>query len=126
MRRVLDPARVTFPRRADDNPFLRYRELLHSYQTAITGGMSDAEFVALVERLTRAVAEVDGRGFVVTPFAPQDRLGARLALAPGRLWVKDETGNVSGSHKARHLMGVMLYLQVRHETGDRSQEPGRR
>ena len=28
------------------------------------------------------------------------------------MWVKDETGNVSGSHKARHLMGILLYLQV--------------
>jgi threonine synthase len=26
--------------------------------------------------------------------------------------VKDETGNVSGSHKARHLMGIMIYLRV--------------
>ena len=25
--------------------------------------------------------------------------------APGGVWVKDETGNVSGSHKARHLIG---------------------
>ena len=26
--------------------------------------------------------------------------------------VKDETGNVSGSHKARHLMGILIYLEV--------------
>jgi threonine synthase len=28
------------------------------------------------------------------------------------VWVKNETINVSGSHKARHLMGVALYLEV--------------
>ena len=27
-------------------------------------------------------------------------------------WTKDETGNVSGTHKARHLMGTMLWLRV--------------
>jgi hypothetical protein len=36
-------------------------------------------------------------------------LGQRLGL---ELWVKDETGNVAGSHKARHLMGILLYLAV--------------
>jgi phosphate-selective porin len=30
----------------------------------------------------------------------------------GALWVKDETHNVAGSHKARHLMGLLLYLAV--------------
>ena len=28
------------------------------------------------------------------------------------MWVKDETGNVSGSHKARHLFGVLLQLEI--------------
>ena len=48
---------------------------------------------------------------------PQVPLGEQPDLAQaigfgGKLWVKNETGNVSGSHKARHLMGVMLYLRV--------------
>ena len=28
------------------------------------------------------------------------------------MWVKDETGNVSGSHKARHLFGLLVHLEV--------------
>jgi len=28
------------------------------------------------------------------------------------VWVKDETGNVAGSHKGRHLMGVLIHLAV--------------
>ncbi len=40
------------------------------------------------------------------------------ALQPGAgVWVKDETGNVSGSHKARHLMGVMLAPAVAESLG---------
>jgi threonine synthase len=39
--------------------------------------------------------------------------------------VKDETGNVSGSHKARHLFGVLLQLEVAERTrlADRWQRP---
>ena len=81
------------------NPFVRYRSLLSAYDRA----ESDADFLDIVHRLDDAVAEVDGRGFVVTPFAPNESLGA---------WVKDETGNVGGSHKGRHLMGLAIWLDV--------------
>jgi threonine synthase len=113
IRRRLDAARLGAA--ADDrvNPFLRYRRFLHSYQFARDRGMSDAAYVDLVTRLDDAVARVDGHGFRVTPFQRRPELGAPLGIeAPGSVWVKDETGDVSGSHKARHLMGVMLYLQV--------------
>ena len=32
--------------------------------------------------------------------------------ADGGVWVKDETGNVGGSHKARHLMTILLHLRA--------------
>ena len=65
---------------------------------------------------TRRWRRVDGRGFRMTPMARQPALAAALGLA-GDLWIKDETGNVWGSHKARHLMGVMLYLAVLEHAG---------
>jgi threonine synthase len=93
------------------NPFLRYRALLSPYRLARQAGLSDAAWIDLVEGLDAALARVDGRGFRITPLGEQRQLAAALRLdAP--LWVKDETGNVSGSHKARHLMGVMLYMRV--------------
>jgi threonine dehydratase len=80
--------------------------------------MTDAEYVDLVERLDKEVAAVDGRGFEITPFARNVRLSDRLGFsAGGGVWVKDETGNVSGSHKARHLFGLLLHLSVIDETG---------
>src|SRR4030042_1114139 len=60
--------------------------------------------------LNAKVAAVDGRSFVVTPFIPEDALGSAIGLGSGRLWVKDETGNVAGSHKKRPLAGIMLPL----------------
>ena len=70
---------------------------------------SDEDFCALVQRLDERVAAVDGHGFAATPFARSAELSDRLGFsAEGGVWVKDETGNVSGSHKARHLFGVLI------------------
>ncbi len=101
------------PRDGEPDPFVRFRALTHAWQVARAAGMPDEEYVAMVRRLEARIAAVDGRGFAETPFARAASLGARLGLAaPGALWVKDETGNVSGSHKGRHLMGLALALEV--------------
>ena len=92
-----------------DNPFLRYRSLLWAHRKFAESGRGDADFVAAVERLDRRVAEIDGRGFRVTPTGPAPALSKRLGV---ELWVKDETGNVTGTHKARHLMGLALHLEA--------------
>lgn len=94
------------------NPFIRFRWLLDCYRVAMENGWSDADFVALVGRLDEAVASVDGHGFRITPLVHSRPLVDALGLATDRLWVKDDTGNVGGSHKARHLFGTMLHLAV--------------
>jgi len=102
--------------RGDDaNPFVRYREGLYAWHAARAHGLGDGAFVDRVRRLDDAIAAVDGHGFRVTPFGRQPALGERTGV---ELWVKDETGNVAGSHKARHLMGILLYLDVV-EQGDK-------
>lgn len=95
--------------RDDPNPYVRHRELLWSHHRALAAGWSDADYVARVRDLDAAVAEVDGHGFVVTPYADHPTLSA--AVGP-RMFVKDETVNVSGSHKARHLFGLALHLAL--------------
>lgn len=111
IRRYLDPTRVEWPAGGEANPFIRYRTLFHWYHVARATGRSDDAIIEEVSRLDDAVARVDGRGFLVTPFAQCTELGT---------WVKNETNNVSGSHKARHLFGTLLAL---HFIGD--QEPSR-
>ncbi len=111
--RHLDAAAGRFAIADDPNPFVAYRRLFHAWHAARVAGQSDGAYVALVERLDAAVATVDGHGFRVTPFSRSATLSASLGLsASGGAWVKDETGNVSGSHKARHLFGTMLELEV--------------
>lgn len=114
MVREIDPTHVAFPEGDEPNPFVRYRELFHAYHLGRANGMSDDDHVHLVEQLDKAVAGVDGRGFVETPFERSAALSDRLGC---EVWVKDETGNVSGSHKARHLMGLMVHLLVAEQAG---------
>ncbi len=91
---------------SEDNPFLRYRRSLDVYVAAIERGCTDAQFVDLVGRLDARVARVAGTGFVVTPMVRLDVPGEREILA------KVETANVGGSHKARHLFGLLLLDEV--------------
>lgn len=108
---VPEPPETAFTPGSEANPFLRYRALLSPYRLARASGLSDTTWSELVAELDAALIAVDGRGFRVTPTLQQKGLASALGLKQA-LWVKDETGNVSGSHKSRHLMGVMLYLRV--------------
>ena len=111
--RVLNTSELSWPDDGDEpNPFLRYRSLLRSSHLARARGMGDHEVRELISDLDARVAAVEGRGFRATPFARSAELGRRLGAATGGVWVKDETGNVSGSHKARHLMGLALHLEI--------------
>jgi threonine synthase len=112
------PAGARFLSGGGDNPFVRWRELSHAHALARAGGLDDQAFVALVEQLDAAVAAIWGHGFRVTPFFRAAELSAALGFeAPGGVWVKDETGNVSGSHKGRHLMGLAILGEVRARLG---------
>ncbi len=91
------------------NPFLRYRTLHHSYWLARARGITDENYIERVLRLDKAVAGIAGTGFVITPFGRLDTASDDLGI---EVWGKDETGNVAGSHKARHLMGLALHLDI--------------
>ena len=87
------------------NPFVTYRQQLDVYQQAVAAGVSDADYVALVEETDRSIREVDGVGFEETPVQP-------LVIDGQPLTVKVETAAVGGSHKARHLFGLMIGLML--------------
>lgn len=87
---------------SSQQPFVRYRRMLRSWAEA----EDDEWFVDRVGQLDAAVAGVDGHGFQVTPCS-STLIGGRSVI------IKDETDNVSGSHKARHTFGLMLHLLVR-------------
>lgn len=94
------------------NPYRKFRRLFYSHQIAELSGVPDATYLEIVDRLDQSLASVDGAGFRATPLENQPDLAREIGLEAEDLWVKDETGNVSGSHKARHLMGIMLWLEI--------------
>jgi threonine dehydratase len=97
----------------DPNPFVRYDVELAWAAFAEANGMTAEARTALVRELDDAVSAIDGTGFRVTPFERSAELSTELGFsADGGVWVKDETGNVAGSHKARHLFTVLLHLRA--------------
>jgi len=102
----------------DHNPFVAFRERLAWDAFAAAHGMSAAAREAMVREADAQVAQVAGTGFVFTPFARADALSDALGFsAAGGVWVKDETRNVAGSHKARHLFSILLHLLTAERLG---------
>ena len=85
---------------------------------AASGARTPDAVATAIGELDAAVAAVEGHGFDPTPFAPVPELAEAAGIGDAELWVKDETGNVSGSHKARHLFGVALAHRLEDSGGD--------
>ena len=101
-----------------DNPFVAFRRMLAWDAFAASHGMSDDERRSFIERTDDQVAAVAGTGFLFTPMAREARLSGELGFDDaGGVWVKDETHNVAGSHKARHLFTELLHLLLAESRG---------
>jgi threonine synthase len=68
----------------------------------------------LLDSITEQLMRFEERDFEVTPLTAEPALASVLSRA-GSLRVKNETGNVTGSHKGRHLMATLLYLEALRE-----------
>ncbi len=90
----------------EPHPFVRYGPRLAWWSFARANGVTADS----CERLTRQVAE----GFVVTPFDRSAGLSGELGCD---VWVKDETGQVAGSQKGRHLLSILLHLLAAEQLG---------
>lgn len=105
---VVEPAAEDAGPVDDPNPLVAYGPRMAWWAFGTAHGMSEAALVDLARDV--------GTGFEVTPFASHD-LDLRRSGAPVTVWVKDETGNVGGSHKSRHLAGILLHLRVAEALG---------
>ena len=94
------------------NPFLAYRPFFAWDSFAAAVGLDEPTRWGLVRDLDARVADVDGTGFVVSPYHRSNALSDALGFVSfGGVWIKDETHQVAGSHKARHLFSTLLYLR---------------
>jgi threonine synthase len=110
----ISPLRAT-PER---NPFLAFRRYLAWDAFAAANGVDETGREALITEVDDAVAAIAGTGFHITPFRRADELSTALGFgADGGVWVKDETGQVAGSHKPRHLLTILLHLLTAERCG---------
>jgi threonine synthase len=101
----------SFVDKGERNPFIRFRGLLFPYRWARAQGMEDSRYVDLVSALDDQIALTSGHGFETTPMVSVPVGGTDEVLA------KVEVGQVGYSHKARHLMGIAIYLTLRQALG---------
>jgi threonine synthase len=121
---IENEADVPAPRSEHSNPFLRHDADLAWAAYADANGMDHAARRQLVLELDDAVRAVAGVGFVLTPFGRSDALSDALGFADGGgVWVKDETGGVGGSQKARHLFTILLHLRAAEILGHLTERP---
>lgn len=100
------------------NPFVSNDSQLAWAAYADANGIDAAERRTIAESLDDAVSRVAGVGFVPTPFGRSDALSEALGFTDGGgVWVKDETGGVAGSQKARHLFSILLHLVAAERLG---------
>ena len=103
---VLEGMRAALPEwpvEEDENPFLRYRRFQSTYHFARAHGFTDEAYVQHVKDLEGAIEAVDGSRMHRSALAFDDHVNA---------FFKEETQQVSGSHKARHLMAIALQLTL--------------
>lgn len=101
-----------------ENPFLAYRERLAVDAFGEAIGLEKSTRISIIENLDTAIGQVAGVGFRRTPLLRADELSDVLQFSPnGGIWVKDETHNVAGSHKARHLFTELVYLLMAEHAG---------
>ena len=102
----------------DLNPFVAFRRYLAWDGFAAAAGLTEEARTAMVRQLDADIAAVAGTGFHATPFERADALSDALGFdMDGGVWVKDETGQVAGSHKARHLATILLHLVTAETAG---------
>eukprot|EP00928_Gymnodinium_smaydae_P021630 TRINITY_DN18462_c0_g2_i1.p1 TRINITY_DN18462_c0_g2~~TRINITY_DN18462_c0_g2_i1.p1 ORF type:complete len:1048 (-),score=213.49 TRINITY_DN18462_c0_g2_i1:272-2947(-) len=89
----------------ESNPFVRFRTRLFPYRVARAAGLFDETFIEIVKELNVRLQQIEPQtgGFKPTPLKYFEDL---------KVWAKDESGQVAGSHKSRHFANMMLYLQV--------------
>ncbi len=100
-----------------DCAFIEFRDHLDTYRMAIERGWSDDRYVELVTELDRALLAAGGVGFRTTPLVELGFVDPRFATTAAT-FVKVETGNVGGSHKARHLFGLLIQATIDERTVD--------
>lgn len=85
--------------------------------------LDQAHYHGILRGLVQRLEALEQRRLRVTPLVRSRELAAALDHG-GQIWIKDETGAITGSHKIRHLLATLLYLEgLRHVRGTDEKPP---
>lgn len=98
------------------NPYIVFKDFFLSNYAAKEHSV---DYDCIVSEIQEGLRTVDSTDFRQTPLNFYEKF---KGLKNG-LFVKNETGNVGGSHKARHLMGNILYFEVLRKAGIINEKP---
>ncbi|MCQ2914559.1 MAG: pyridoxal-phosphate dependent enzyme [Alphaproteobacteria bacterium] len=116
------PTALTKRWNANKLSFSVFREFTGSYQLALKFGKS-AWWLEKVISLSNECKKLSGIGFVRTSHCQADDLAKQIDIPAGTLFVKNETEQMMGSHKARHLAGVIMHLETLREINKTERKP---
>jgi len=85
--------------------YSRFKDYFFSYHLSTE---LNVDFEAILKNFDKGLINIGEPGFIETPVVALENSD----IINGKLIIKDETNNVTGSHKARHLMGNILYIEV--------------
>ncbi|CAM2059877.1 Pyridoxal-phosphate dependent enzyme [Desulfovibrionales bacterium] len=105
-RRSLAETLATDWQQYPDDPIMAFAAT--SVTRQIVGSTRHAELAA---QLQEGLAQNERMALRVTPLTPAPELAMAINHT-GPLRIKNETGQVTGSHKVRHLAGTLLYLEA--------------
>ncbi len=105
-------------RERQTNPFREFDGRCAWAAFAAAHGLTEGDRGALVDRIDQGLVRIGLAGIAITPYGRDEMLSDALGfIAPGGVWVKNETGAVAGSQKIRHLASIMLHLLAAEAAG---------
>lgn len=96
---------------SQNNPFLLFRDLFASYQLLKEGRVMRV-YRKLIEQINKGLKKQKEPRLSCTQLVSGRNLGEKLNLPQSSLFIKFDAANVTGSHKTRHAMGNLLYLEA--------------
>ncbi|HBM15505.1 MAG TPA: hypothetical protein DD381_04060 [Lentisphaeria bacterium] len=98
------------------DPYILFKKYFFSYYLA---EKLNVNYELIVNSINSELRKFGEPGFNFTPLIVKDDIKG----IPGKTLIKNETVNVSGSHKARHLMGNIIYIEVLRKAGIINEKP---
>jgi hypothetical protein len=88
---------------------VHYQTLLFTHQTTLELNLDDENYLELVHKLDTNIETINNINFRTTQLTHHPSLDA---LTDTTTLVKNETNNISNSHKTKHLFNIALHLKI--------------